>query len=332
MQVNGRALRPVCEACGVTPGGCSQGLRAAAVDFGAESSFEKAAQRLRLHHGVELSASTIRVLTLEAGAAAQTLNTHKAVAAALPERGVECMEAQTDGTMLPMLGFKPGSGDRRKLRQCHWEETRLCVVRAHGSASARYACNRGDLVQLGCDWSHIAAQAGRGLFTRVHAVADGAEWIARKVPEIFGPQTRLLVDFYHTSEYLAAVAKLHPALADKPGWLRTQQCRLKKGRHGEVVRTLAKLCEPPAHPDELAPARRAHRYLSKRSGQLWYDEALALDLSIGSGLIEASHRHVLQARLKDSGTWWLPENADKLSHLRVLRANGQFDELFPLAS
>jgi len=332
MQASGRAIRPVCEACEIKPGGYSQGLRAAAVDFGAENSFEKAAQRLRLHHGVTLSPSTLREMTLQAGAAAQKLNTRQNPAAALPARGADCVEVQTDGTMLPMLGFKPGQGDRRKLRQCHWEEQRLCVARAHGSATARYACNRGDLVQLGRDWSHCAAQAGRGLNTRIHAVADGAEWIARKVPETFGPETRLLVDYCHASDYLAAVAKLHPALAPRPGWLRTQQRRLKKGRYREVIRTLARLIERPGQPDELSPARNAHRYLANRTGQLWYDEAIEAGLPIGSGLVEASHRHVLQARLKGSGVWWLPENADKLSHLRVLRANGQFDELFPLAA
>ncbi|MGV3772404.1 MAG: ISKra4 family transposase, partial [Verrucomicrobiales bacterium] len=52
--------------------------------------------------------------------------------------------------------------------------------------------------------------------------------------------------------------------------------------------------------------------------------AQMLDLPIGSGMIESGHRHVLQARLKKAGTAWLPNNADDLAQLRVLRANEQW--------
>jgi hypothetical protein len=56
-----------------------------------------------------------------------------------------------------------------------------------------------------------------------------------------------------------------------------------------------------------------------------------MERSIGSGLIEGSHRHVPRQRLKLSGAWWLPDNAKAMSHLRVQIANNNFDELFPLA-
>ena len=47
----------------------------------------------------------------------------------------------------------------------------------------------------------------------------------------------------------------------------------------------------------------------------------AVGLPIGSGLIEAGHKHVLQARLKISGAAWLPSNAETVAQLRVLRSN-----------
>jgi hypothetical protein len=40
------------------------------------------------------------------------------------------------------------------------------------------------------------------------------------------------------------------------------------------------------------------------------------------------HRHVLQARLKKAGTAWLPEHADQIAHLRVLRADHQWASLW----
>ena len=47
-------------------------------------------------------------------------------------------------------------------------------------------------------------------------------------------------------------------------------------------------------------------------------------MPIGSGLIESSHRHVLQARLKKAGAAWLADHADQIAHLRGLRANRQW--------
>jgi len=38
-------------------------------------------------------------------------------------------------------------------------------------------------------------------------------------------------------------------------------------------------------------------------------------------MIQSGHRHVLQARLKKAATASLPDHADQIAHLRVLRAN-----------
>ncbi|MDR2674496.1 MAG: hypothetical protein LBC18_06410 [Opitutaceae bacterium] len=84
-------------------------------------------------------------------------------------------------------------------------------------------------------------------------------------------------------------------------------------------------------PDEPAVACNARRHLANRTGQLWYYRALELERSIGSGLIEGSHRHVLQQRLKLSGAWGLPDNAKAMSHLSVQPASNNFDELFLFA-
>lgn len=54
--------------------------------------------------------------------------------------------------------------------------------------------------------------------------------------------------------------------------------------------------------EEEAPVRTALRYLGRRSEQLDYKAAIAKELPIGSGLIESGHKHVLQARLKQTGS------------------------------
>ena len=51
-----------------------------------------------------------------------------------------------------------------------------------------------------------AAKAGFGPGSRLHAVGDGAPWIANQVKARFGTQGTYLVDFFHTCEYLGAAA------------------------------------------------------------------------------------------------------------------------------
>ena len=188
------------------------------------------------------------------------------------------------------------------------------------------------MVRLACaNWmaparvatSSAARRAGWGLNSQIHALGDGAEWIRLQSREVFGLQGTFLCDFFHVSEYLAEAAQ--SCRAQGPDrWRRTQQKRLKRGALGKVIKALAEHLEPPATPDEEAPVRNGHRYLTNRTACLDYPRALKLGLPIGSGMIESGHRHVLQARLKKAGTAWLVEHADQIANLRVLRANGQW--------
>jgi len=55
-------------------------------------------------------------------------------------------------------------------------------------------------------------------------------------------------------------------------------------------------------------------------------DAIANDLPIGSGKIESGHRSIIQKRLKIPGGWWLKKNAQSMVSLRVVRANGAFEQ------
>jgi hypothetical protein len=80
--------------------------------------------------------------------------------------------------------------------------------------------------------------------------------------------------------------------------------------------------------EEEAPVQNGYRYLTNRSDCLDYPRALALGLPIGSGMIESGHRQVLHTRLKKAGAAWLHETADQIAHLRILRANYQWQSLW----
>ena len=96
----------------------------------------------------------------------------------------------------------------------------------------------------------------------------------------------------------------------------------------KVIEALEPHLEVEGTADEEAPVRGGHRYLNNRLDCLDYPRALRLALPIGSGLIESGNRHVLHARLKQAGTAWLPDHADQIAQLRILKANRQWASLW----
>jgi Uncharacterised protein family (UPF0236) len=303
---------------GVTTRGKSRALKRVLSDFGAEHSFAQAAARVKEHYGFEIQASAVRQATLETAVRAQQqLETHYAAPyRVLPAQSQPCVVAQADGTMICMVA----PGPRHAKRPREWKEMRLAAAQAQGSCQTLYAASLGSVDEVGRRWAHCVRDAGWGLNSRIHVVVDGAEWISLQAQHLFGDQHRLLCDFYHVSEYLAAAStRIEPQQNQR--WRKTQQRRLKRGASAQVIAELARHREPPDTPKEEAPITNAYRYLHNRRDCLDYPSALAQDLPIGSGLIESGHRHVLQARLKKAGTAWLPPTAEAMAQLRVLRAN-----------
>jgi hypothetical protein len=308
----------------------SMRLERAMCDFGSEDSFASANKRLLEHYGFKLHAGAMRSATLKhAARAEQKLKAEYAQPwRELPARGHGVIIAEADGSMLCTV---PEGLPRKATRPRAWQEIRLLAAQRQGSVETTYAATFGSVQEAGVRWGHTAKAAGRGMASRIHAVCDGAEWIAIQTREVFGTDATLLTDYYHVSEYLAAAA---PACRpEAPGqWRHTQQKRLKRGAAAQVIAELAVHREAAQVADENAPVRAAHRYLGNRPETLDYPTAIAAELPIGSGLIESGHKHVLQARLKIPGAAWLRSNAEKMAQLRVLRSNDRWSELWPLAA
>lgn len=311
-------IRPLAPRLGVTPRGRSRRLERVLTDFGCEHSFARAADSVLEHYGFQIGVSAVRDATL---AHAQRAHVQLEEEYAQPFRILPAVAephviGETDGTLIRTV--EPGPRKGKRPRQ--WQEMRLVASQAKDSATTVYGATFGSVEQTGRRWGHVTRQAGWGMNSRIHTVGDGAEWILLQSQEVFGAQGHFLCDFFHVSEYLAAAALVcRPNQPDR--WRHTQQARLKRGAAPKVIADLAEHLEPQTTPDEEAPVRRSHRYLTNRLNSLDYPTALALGLPIGSGMIESGHRHVLQARLKKAGTAWLPKHADQIAHLRVLRAN-----------
>lgn len=315
-------LRPLPKRLGVIPRGRSRRLQRVLTDFGCEHSFARAAQSVKEHYGFEIGASAIRADTLEhAQRAQETLqDKYEESFRILPPVGAEHVIAEADGTMICTVEPGPRKGKRPR----DWKEMRLVATQAKDSVTTTYGATFGSVEETGRRLGHCARDAGWGLNSQIHAVADGAEWIQLQTKEVFQNQGTFLCDFYHVSEYLGEAAKT--CRAQQPNaWRHTQQKRLRRGDVQKVIEALEPHLEPEGTAKQECPVRDAHRYLTNRRDCLDYPRALDLGLPIGSGMIESGHRHVLQARLKKAGTAWLRDNADHIAHLRVLRANQQWE-------
>jgi hypothetical protein len=310
----------------VTACGCSLLLRRRLVDFSSERSMEGAAQALKEHYGISLSASVINKVTQETGLAAKVFNAEVAA----PSKSADLIVVQIDGSMVPIVEYGEASAEQKaegmkRKRECFWKEFRLCTARRLGEEKPRYGLTDGSPFEAGCMMYQTAKAEGMGEQTRIHGVGDGAPWIEEQFEEQFGANHSFLIDFYHVGEYLAAAAKEAGDETGKTGKYREWKEKMLADKVEEVIAELGALHQK--YPQKEA-VEASHRYLCNRTAHLRYAKALAEDLPIGSGEVESGHRSVLQKRLKKPGAWWHKPNAESMGQIKTLQANGHWENLW----
>ena len=92
----------------------------------------------------------------------------------LPKTGPAFVVAQVDGTMICTT---PEGCARQASRPRQWQEMRLGVAQVLGETQATYAASFGSVEEIGRRWGHCTREAGWALNSKIHVVADGAEWI-----------------------------------------------------------------------------------------------------------------------------------------------------------
>jgi len=322
LRLGTRRIRPFSESAKVRNRCVSRPLQRAVVDFAADVPFAQAMDKLVEHYGVLLSESAIRRTTLRH---AEKMYESTEYSQQWPQSpGAEYIIAETDGGMVPIMEPDTEQADQRKGKVLLWKEAKISLAHAQGNQSPTYGGTlQGDAQQSGEILFDCASQAGFGSNTQLHAVGDGARWIANQVDEKFGENGRYLIDFWHVCEYLAAASKaIYPSTEEEAkSWVEKQKECLKNNQVDTVLSELIPHCEPLSIDDAQATVRVCYRYLNQRQDQLFYQEAMSRDLPIGSGEIESAHRYLVQQRLKRSGAWWRIGNAEHMLSLRIHRAN-----------
>lgn len=318
-----KRIRPFSQQAEIVNRGCSIPLQRIVTDFGADVPFGQVPEKLKEHYGIEIAPTVITRVT-ERHARVFHKQPEWKVAKEQTGQG-RAVIAEMDGSMVPVVISDLEQKDKRKGKTLQWNEVKLCLAHQQGSQRICFGGNfRGGVEEAGKALRQCAVAAGFNQENPLHAVGDGATWITEQIEQQFGKDGHYLIDFYHVCEYLAEAATR--CAEDEKTWLEAQKILLKSNQHKRVLLNLLPYIEPPEIEDKNAPVRRAHRYLSKRAGQLDYQSALEKGLPIGSGEIESAHRYIIQQRLKRAGSWWTPANIDGMLALRLARANNRWND------
>lgn len=295
------------------------------VDFASEVSFAETARLLKDHYGLDdIPISSIRTIT-ECHARIIDKNLSK-IQKNYSSNSVKQIIMQSDGGMILIVTVQEDAEDQRKTRAVSWVENKLSLAYAKGTSTPTYASTMEGVDVAGSQFTYLANLVGLNSETQIHFVGDGAPWIANQVETQFGLQAIFLIDFFHLAEYLHQAA-LCCSPDDLMSWTNTQKQRMKEGEMLAVIRELEQHIHQDKKPtNHKCAAQTCYNYMNSRLQQFNYKDAIASDLPIGSGKIESGHRSVIQKRLKLSGAWWLRENASAMGSLRVLKANGYYND------
>ncbi|NEP03359.1 MAG: ISKra4 family transposase, partial [Symploca sp. SIO2E9] len=147
-------------------------------------------------------------------------------------------------------------------------------------------------------------------------IGDGAHWIWEMAQEQF-PGAVEILDFYHLSEYVWAVAKeAYPKQESvQKDWVKQQQKLLKKSEWKQVLKICSQFRSK--RKDLQSAITSLERYLINNQSRIDYQQYLSLGLMIGSGVVESSNRRVVTQRLKQAGMHWSQAGAEGVMALRA---------------
>ena len=189
------------------------------------------------------------------------------------------------------------------------------TAEAFGPLLLAEAARPGALEVVG--WEHAPGRApgdrlpALAVLREVVALGDRAPWIWGLADEPFGRRTEI-VDWYHASEHLWALAKaLHrEGTPEAAAWAKQATDLLWEQGAGPLLGLLAET-EPPT-PASAEALRLERGYFAATAARMDYPAYRARGLPIGSGAVESAARHLVQDRMKRAGMRWSRDGGEAL--------------------
>lgn len=159
-------------------------------------------------------------------------------------------------------------------------------------------------------------------------IGDGANWIWNifsKLTKHLRIKSRVteIVDWYHAVEHITQLAEAHLKLVteqQKREWANKLKGALRSGKFNLFKHLVSK--EAKIH--NLPQLIKQFKYFDGHRHRMRYDVYEANNQPIGSGMVESAIKRVINARIKSSGSFWNPENAEKMLQLRCILLSGRW--------
>jgi hypothetical protein len=163
----------------------------------------------------------------------------------------------------------------------------------------------------------------------VVVLGDGAKWIWEHVATVFGSERTEIVDWYHASQHIWSVAKeLHGE--DTPAtkaWATTALDQLWTSGAKPLLDWFD--ATPTMSASAAATLKRERGYFSSNAHRMSYAAWRAQHLPIGSGAVEASAKHLVQHRMKRTGSRWSDLGARAILDVRCHLLSGRSLDQIP---
>lgn len=158
-------------------------------------------------------------------------------------------------------------------------------------------------------------------------ICDGAKWIWNWIESTY-PDSYQILDYYHCTEKLHAFARESiKEVEDRQKWIVQQEKLLMEDQALAVIDNISLLaCKGRA----LQMQRNLLTYYENNKQRMMYKTFKSAGLMIGSGPMEAAHRHVIQCRMKLSGQRWTIRGAQQVANLRVASKSGRWKDVLQL--
>jgi hypothetical protein len=335
----GRGARPVKEQLGIENGTRSAGVERALADFGAEESFGQAAKRFKEHYGWGIDRATVRRDVEKTALKAERYVENRLLLARLDYSQPVETRPRNEQVVVELDGCHIRTGKKvtiaeaevtkkrrlpRSKRPFDWREVRVGFARPLEQKDERtYVARMSKYPDVVQQLVSAAVDQGMSARSQVYAVADGGNGL-REALEAKFPNLTFILDRPHLKQHLYAGAEAvgltgferHQWVSDKlhlidSGGVR-QVIRMLKGYRGQGKERITNLSE----------------YLNRFSDAVDYDYFRAIGLPIGSGEVESAHRYIPQKRLKIPGATWNPDTVNPMLALRIIRANGWWDDFW----
>ena len=152
-------------------------------------------------------------------------------------------------------------------------------------------------------------------------IGDGAIWIWNIADELF-PAAVQIIDLYHAKGTISNTAREIFAIDSDHGkqWGKERRDELEAGRIDTILNKLQPFL------GKCDEADSCRKYLLKNKERLRYPLFRRMGLCTSSGIVESGCKHVIGARVKQSGMHWTVRGANAIIALRCSKLSGRFDD------